>query len=404
MLSSIGRNGFIESLAARRHSQSAILLQRRLQHVSRLHMGAPTAWAARSSGALFVHRQLSTTPPGPTKSTDGAPQPPLPTPRKHKVELRPAPLKPVKSSTDALSAASKPPSPTPAASSSTLGSSGTSKQESLAEVTKHDLEDASQHGILAPPPADASWVGRLWHQGKELFKFYWRGMKLIVSNRRRIREIQERVKAGGAPLSRWETRFIRTNRQDTLKLVPFVLMIVVIEEIIPLVVLYAPFILPSTCLLPSQKERIDSKRREKQKYYALEYKPLFEQLSQRFLVQSDTPLKSLDGSALSAVNGLLALPTYGPSALRLSRLQQHLAFIADDDTLLARESFGQALTQIELRDALEERGIITDGLSPNAWRTRLEWWLTHVDAKASGDLDPISRRVLLVASSGAGKF
>lgn len=285
-----------------------------------------------------------------------------------------------------------------------MGSSGTSKQESLAEVTKHDLEDASQHGILAPPPADASWVGRLWHQGKELFKFYWRGMKLIVSNRRRIREIQERVKAGGAPLSRWETRFIRTNRQDTLKLVPFVLMIIVIEEIIPLVVLYAPFILPSTCLLPSQKERIDSKRREKQKYYALEYKPLFEQLSQRFLVQSDTPLKSLDGSALSAVNGLLALPTYGPSALRLSRLQQHLASIADDDTLLARESFGQALTQIELRDALEERGIITDGLSPNAWRTRLEWWLTHVDAKASGDLDPISRRVLLVASSGAGKF
>lgn len=54
---------------------------------------------------------------------------------------------------------------------------------------------------------------------------------------------------------------------------------------------------------------------------------------------------------------LLALPTYGPSALRLSRLQQHLASIADDDTLLARESFGQALTQIELRDALEERGM-----------------------------------------------
>lgn len=83
-------------------------------------------------------------------------------------------------------------------------------------------------------------------------------------------------------------------------------MIIVIEEIIPLVVLYAPFILPSTCLLPSQKERIDSKRREKQKYYALEYKPLFEQLSQRFLVQSDTPLKSLDGSALSAVNGYVS--------------------------------------------------------------------------------------------------
>lgn len=200
-------------------------------------------------------------------------------------------------------------------------------------------------------------------------------------------------------MSRWETKFIRTNKQDTLKLIPFLLMILIIEEIIPLVVVYAPFILPSTCLLPSQKERIDTKRREKQKVYALNNKPLFEQLRQRLLADPATPTKALDSSALTAVNGLLALSTIGPNSLRLRRLQQHLASIAEDDMLLKRESFGQRLTEAALRDALEERGIITDGLSPQVWQSRLEWWLKNVEGG-----DTFGRRVLLVASSGAGKF
>lgn len=42
-------------------------------------------------------------------------------------------------------------------------------------------------------------------------------------------------------------------------------MILIIEEIIPLVVLYVPEILPSTCILPSQRERIDSQRHERQR-------------------------------------------------------------------------------------------------------------------------------------------
>jgi hypothetical protein len=42
----------------------------------------------------------------------------------------------------------------------------------------------------------------------------------------------------------------------------------VLEEVIPLIVLYAPGMLPSTCILASQRERIDAKRREKQRSYA----------------------------------------------------------------------------------------------------------------------------------------
>jgi hypothetical protein len=39
----------------------------------------------------------------------------------------------------------------------------------LIEMTKKDVQDAAAHGILKLPPPDASWVGRLIHQAKELF-------------------------------------------------------------------------------------------------------------------------------------------------------------------------------------------------------------------------------------------
>ena len=60
--------------------------------------------------------------------------------------------------------------------------------------------------------------------------------------------------------------FLPTSIVDhsCIRLVPFVLMLLIIEEIIPLVVLYTPGLLPSTCILPSQQERILNKRRQMQ--------------------------------------------------------------------------------------------------------------------------------------------
>ena len=49
------------------------------------------------------------------------------------------------------------------------------------------------------------------------YKFYWNGVKLINTHRVRVRAINARVKAGGAPLSRWESRFIANYKRDALK-------------------------------------------------------------------------------------------------------------------------------------------------------------------------------------------
>ncbi|KAI0356304.1 hypothetical protein OH77DRAFT_1495632 [Trametes cingulata] len=378
-----------------------------------------------ASGSLVSHRYgsrfVSTNPPPTTEpTTSEAPPPggPGAATRKHKVELRPGPVKPPKSSSEsspasassaASSSASEPGSEhTSAATQPPSSSSETSSRPKLSdaahkviEVAKEDYQEASKHGILAPPPANASWVGKLFHQAKELFKFYWNGVKLINTHRLRVRAINARVKAGGAPLSRWEARFIANYKQDALKLIPFALIIIIAEEAIPLVVIYTPFLLPSTCLLPSQKERIDAKRREKQRSFAQEMKSSFEEVHKRALAQPDANVDALlDRTALTSYSGVLSLSTFGPHPLRLRRVKKHMKTIAADDELLAREDQGERLSVDELREALEERGIVTEGLSTDAMRARLRWWLSHSQVP---DSDPIRTRVLLVARNVIGQ-
>ena len=95
----------------------------------------------------------------------------------------------------------------------------------------------------------------------------------------------------------------------TARLIPFVLIIIIAEEAIPLVVIYAPFLLPSTCLLPSQKERIDQKRREKQKEYTELYAPVFESVHSRALSEPNASVDKLLGRrALVPYTGCVVSP------------------------------------------------------------------------------------------------
>jgi hypothetical protein len=63
--------------------------------------------------------------------------------------------------------------------------------------------------------------------------------------------------------------------RSLLRLVPFVAIVLLLEEVIPLIVLYAPGMLPSTCILASQRERIDAKRREEQRAFAETMRDIF---------------------------------------------------------------------------------------------------------------------------------
>ncbi|PIL34099.1 transporter [Ganoderma sinense ZZ0214-1] len=379
-----------------------------------------------SGGTVYPRglRFVSTTPPPPTNSVAKDVLPPVAnaTSRKPKVDLRPGPVKPPKASSELApspNASERAASPTSVSETSSTPSGEvetshdaipTHPDHSVLQTAKEDYYDASKHGILKPPPEDASWAGRLFHQAKELFrsdehllqKFYWNGIKLINVNRKHVRVIQARANGGGKPLTRWETRFIANYKRDALKLIPFVLIIIIAEEAIPLVVIYAPFLLPSTCLLPSQRERIENKRREKQTNFAVSMKSVFRDVYQRTTEQPELSVdKLLDRTAVVSYSGMFSLSTFGIPPVRMRRIKKHLAGVAADDALLIRENFGGRLTAHELREALEERGIMTGKLSPQAMRARLRWWLAEVNQT---DGDAAQKRVQLVAANVIGKY
>ncbi|KIP08288.1 hypothetical protein PHLGIDRAFT_35050 [Phlebiopsis gigantea 11061_1 CR5-6] len=313
--------------------------------------------------SAYFERQYSTSiPPAEKAAASSEDLPPAGArTKKLKVELRPAPVRP--QSIAAAAASSNASTSTPAAqdapgSSPAAPSSATHGQEGLIDVAKHDVEDAAQHGILKPPPENANRFMKLFHQAKELFKFYVRGLKLINTNRKRANAMRERVKNGGPPLTRWETRFIRTYQEDALKLIPFALIIIIAEEVIPLVVMYAPSILPSTCILPSQKERIDTKKRDKRAAYASEMTQVFEAIRQRGQTDLSADARVLlSGSGVTAVGGLLGHSAYGFEAMRLRKILRHLQQVTEDDALLLKEDMGRGLSSAETREALDERGM-----------------------------------------------
>ena len=85
------------------------------------------------------------------------------------------------------------------------------------------------------------------------------------------------------------------------------MIIIIAEEAIPLVVIYAPFLLPSTCLLPSQRERIENKRREKQTNFAISMKSVFRDVYQRAIEQPELSVdKLLDRTAVVSYSGCVS--------------------------------------------------------------------------------------------------
>lgn len=272
----------------------------------------------------------------------------------------------------------------------------------MTETTQRDIEDAVKHGLLVPPPAHYNKFRKLIHQAIQLAKFYWRGLKLINTHRIRVGEIKKRVAQGGPPISRRESIFIQTYRQDTFKLIPFLIIALVLEEVVPLIAIYAPFMLPSTCILPSQLERIQSTRTNKQIAASELYRRIYEDIQLKE-VGGRVPLASLgrDDASSQALCMLLRLPSWGPSTLRIRRIRRHLEHLAKDDEVLMREDMGARLTPPELVEALHDRGIVTADLSQEDQELCLRWWLDSTHKIEIGD--PVSVRVFAVARSVAWK-
>lgn len=110
-----------------------------------------------------------------------------------------------------------------------------------------------------PPNPKSGLVERarqLFHQVKFLFKFYLNGVKQVYYDGKRVSEIKKSVKDTGRQMAWSEKRLLRVHSANLSKLPLFLAILIILEEILPLVVIYAPNLLPSTCILPSQLLKI----------------------------------------------------------------------------------------------------------------------------------------------------
>ncbi|KAL4080222.1 hypothetical protein V8B97DRAFT_716769 [Scleroderma yunnanense] len=274
---------------------------------------------------------------------------------------------------------------------------------SLIELAKKDIVEAREKGVFDPPPKDAGSIKRFGHQLFQLLKFYFRGLKAINIHRKQVAAIRKRVQSGGALPTRAEARLIRTYRQDAFKLVPFIVIVLVAEELVPLVALYFPRMLPSTCILPGQRNRINLKARTDQLEALFRNREMYEMLCKQYQHTGFVPVQSLKDPV--ALCSSLGLPAWGPSWIASWRIRQHLKSISEDDDHLRKEGHGCDLTFTELQEALSERGIIPtpERSSIEDLRDQLRWWLDNSAVMPVG-ADLVSRRLLLLGMIGSQKF
>ncbi|KAG8934139.1 hypothetical protein FRC02_010516 [Tulasnella sp. 418] len=280
-------------------------------------------------------------------------------------------------STESLPDSTVSTSSTPSTEPSTThqSNSHTFKSASAIQLAIEDMRKAAQHGILKPPPEDAGRIRKTFHQAKELFKFYFRGIKMLWLHRKTVIEIKSRLAQEGpsVPMTRWEMQFIRTYEKDMVKLVPFILILLILEEILPLVVLYMPGLLPSTCILPSQLERIESKAEDDRKVAIASVK---QWLAQNNFQSNLDDIRQVDTSLVKEICRVLALSSKGTVAMARARIERHLSYLSQDDALLQREGNAKHLSERDLRVALSERGFLTKQLEEVELRPRLVGWLS----------------------------
>ncbi|KIK67006.1 hypothetical protein GYMLUDRAFT_844297, partial [Collybiopsis luxurians FD-317 M1] len=275
-------------------------------------------------------------------------------------------------------------------------SSSTKQPERLGvkQLVQQDLRHAEKLGVLQPAAPDATGFRKLLHSTIQLTKFYFRGAKLIYTRGKEVRAIKSRIRSGGLALTRAEGRLIHLQRRDVTKLIPFIIMAIVLEELIPVAAIYAPFMLPSTCILPGQRSRIDEKKTQKAMAAAADPEHVLAAIRKN-AVNGTLSSSALSGTGSAAVVcSLLRLPTFGNDLLRIWRIKRHLSFIRDDDALLLQDKLEDRLKEHDLIQALEERGFIVQNLPLEVQKARLKWWLNSI--KDTSDDSAISRRLFLL--------
>lgn len=242
----------------------------------------------------------------------------------------------------------------------------------------------------------AERAAHMWSTIKYLFRFYMNGVKQIWLNRRIVLQIKEDVRRSKRDYTWEEARMVRIHTSDMLKLPLFLLILVTVEELLPLMVIYTPFMLPSTCILPSQRNKIRQRFEVKREKAIQALNKTVPSIS--VLQTNDNTAKAavaaLSPAALKELATVYNLSQWGGSALRRRRVLSHMRMLVQDDQRLeTSETLSSAEDADEkLSYACVQRGIRAVNVSSQDMRLSLRLWLEHTSKEA--DLSHLERLLL----------
>ncbi|KAI8993584.1 LETM1-like protein-domain-containing protein [Pilobolus umbonatus] len=253
------------------------------------------------------------------------------------------------------------------------------------------------------PPASTSLIGRLYQQSKDLVRFYKDGIKLLWSNKKEAQLIMQKVKNESYEWTRSEYQLVHQSKKDVVKLIPFAFVFLILPESIPLLVLYVPGMVPSTCVkesqLMKQREKLD-KIRQKMNMNVLKSAEQIEAISpEDFLNRTkflrinkqygfDFDLSRIDRRHLESYCRFMGISDFGTQGILKRRLTQYLDYIMEDDKLIVKEDLVDKLNHAELSKAIEERGMKSGG-DDLSMRKALKYWLSFtVPSSAHQDRIP----------------
>ncbi|KAJ1652373.1 hypothetical protein IWQ61_007281 [Dispira simplex] len=214
---------------------------------------------------------------------------------------------------------------------------------------------------LAAAPKEPSFMEKT----KKLFRFYWNGIKQIQRNRVTAKQLTQKMNRGEA-LSRSEFLLIHRASSDVKKVIPFVVVAIILPELLPFLLVFAPGMFPSTCVTEEQlvKKRKSAKETRQVIHDAVVKAsgensgfvnlPNIIRLADTY--QWDLDIHNLDKPALKNFGRFLGIGSVGMKHRLRDKLARHLDFLREDDKMIRKEGV-ETLSAPELHEACEARGM-----------------------------------------------
>ncbi|KAF9098023.1 hypothetical protein BGX29_007831 [Mortierella sp. GBA35] len=301
--------------------------------------------------------------------------------------------------------------------------------EDLAKILKTGTTgsiapESSLYTAPAPaPPAPTGVVGKakdFFRKGKEIVIQCKDGVKLLWVNKRVVKELRKAQKENGHELTRREFQLTIKTDIDIKRMIPFGLVFLLATEYIPLIIIFAPQMIPSTCVTPTQLEGRRKKIHEKrsamtEKLIRLNRREItketlanynsFITVSKKYGEGFDYNM--IDREHLASFCRFMGLNGFGPKFMLKKRLDKHMTYLKQDDELIQKVGI-DSLTFAELQLANEERGMRSLEVSKDHLEKSLAYWLKlslSKDTTVPPALMVFSRMFLLHSTfkSDAGK-